>query len=270
MARDAQAAAVEGLPLTAILKRPDGVEYSRAMVADSGAGGHVFQMPIAGSAPRGVWRLEVFADLDGAALSAKTFLVEDFLPERIDFDLTMAEDPLLVGGDSSVDLNVAARYLFGAPGADLAIEGEVLLRAAKELPNFPGYVFGRHDAPFDARMEPIPEGTRTDAAGKAVVSAALPEADDPGLPLEARVTLRIAEGSGRPVERRVSTILAPSAPMIGVKPLFDSVAPELAERVRAAADPAHRRGSSISVGKKRGGRRGGKGEEERRKEKEMN
>jgi len=90
LARDTQAQAVEGLPLTAILQRPDGVEYSRALVADAGAGGHVFQMPIAGSAPRGVWRLEVFADLDSAALSAKTFLVEDFLPERIYFTLALA------------------------------------------------------------------------------------------------------------------------------------------------------------------------------------
>ena len=30
---------VEGLPLTAVLKRPDGVEYSRQLVEDQGAGG---------------------------------------------------------------------------------------------------------------------------------------------------------------------------------------------------------------------------------------
>ncbi|MCU0905029.1 MAG: MG2 domain-containing protein, partial [Tabrizicola sp.] len=75
LARDAEQAAVEGLPLTAVLKRPDGVEYSRQLVEDSGAGGHVFSLPIAGSAPRGVWRLEMFADLEAPALSSKTFLV---------------------------------------------------------------------------------------------------------------------------------------------------------------------------------------------------
>ncbi|SEM61693.1 hypothetical protein SAMN04488103_101641 [Gemmobacter aquatilis] len=227
LARDAQAQAIAGMPLTAVLKRPDGVEYSRLVTQDAGQGGHVFALPVAGSAPRGVWSLEVYADPEADPLTKQTFLVEDFLPERIDYTLALTDGPVKLG--DVLRLDVAAQYLFGAPGADLAIEGEVLLRAAKELPKFPGYVFGRHDAPFDARMEPIPEGTRTDAAGKAVVSAALPEADDPGLPLEARVTLRIAEGSGRPVERRVSTILAPSAPMIGVKPLFDAVAPENGE-----------------------------------------
>ncbi len=167
LARDPAAAALPGLPLTAILKRPDGVEYSRAQVADGGAGGHVFALPIADIAPRGVWRLEVLADLEADPLAAKTFLVEDFLPERIDFTLSLTDTPLRLG--DAADLTVAAKYLFGAPGADLAIEGEVLLRAAKELTAFPGYVFGRHDAPFDARMESL-SGDKTDADGNATLS----------------------------------------------------------------------------------------------------
>lgn len=225
LARDAEQTAVEGLPLTAVLKRPDGVEYSRQLVEDQGAGGHVFSLPIAGSAPRGVWRLEMFADLEAPALSSKTFLVEDFLPERIDFDLTLADEPLSVGRESSVDLTLAARYLFGAPGAGLAIEGEVLLRAAEGLEAFPGYVFGRHDQPFSAQMASL-EGGETDDAGNAVIPVILPQVEDPHRPLEARVTVRVAEGSGRPVERSVTKKLSPADPMIGIKPLFDGVAPE--------------------------------------------
>ncbi len=225
LARDAQQASVDGLPLTAVLSRPDGVEYSRQLVEDAGAGGHVFALPIAGSAPRGVWRLEMFADLEAPALSAKTFLVEDFLPERIDFDLTLADTPLSVGTDSAVDLTVAARYLFGAPGAGLAIEGEVLLRATEGLAAYPGYVFGRHDQPFSAQMSSL-DGAETDEAGAAVVPVVLPVVDDPNRPLEARVTVRVAEGSGRPVERSVTKALTPANPMIGVRPLFDGVAPE--------------------------------------------
>ena len=224
LARDAEAAAVEGLPLTAIVKRPDGVEYARSVVMDT-AGGYVFSQPIAGGAPRGVWRMELYADLEAPALAAQTFLVEDFLPERIDFDLTLADTPLSVGVDSTVDLTVAARYLFGAPGAGLRIEGEVLLRAAEGLEAFPGYRFGRHDQPFSAQMTSL-DGGETDAAGNAVLPVFLPQVTDPHRPLEARVTVRVAEGSGRPVERSVVKALVPSAPMLGVKPLFDGVAPE--------------------------------------------
>jgi uncharacterized protein YfaS (alpha-2-macroglobulin family) len=227
LSRDAVADAVESLPLTAILMRPDGVEYSRQLVEDKGAGGHVFELPIAGSAQRGVWTLQVLADLEAAPLATKTFLVEDFLPERIDFTLTRDDTPLSLTGDLA-QLLVEARYLFGAPGADLQIEGEVLLRAASGLAAFPGYVFGRHDAPFSATMEPI-YADPTDTEGKASIALSLPQVEDPGQPLEALIAVRVAEGSGRPVERRLTAEVQPVAPMIGVKPLFDGVAGEGAD-----------------------------------------
>ncbi|PZQ97923.1 MAG: PAN domain-containing protein [Cereibacter sphaeroides] len=227
LTRDSEAAAVEDLPLTAILKRPDGLEYSRALADDAGAGGHVFTMPVAGSAPRGVWRIEVYADLDADPLSARTFLVEDFLPERIDFTLGLAEMPLRLG--DMADLSVDARYLFGAPGADLAIEGEVLLRAAAGLTAFPGYVFGLQNQPFSAQMAPLDSDLRTNTEGLATIPVALPDVADPARPLEARFTVRVAEGSGRPVEREIIRPLEPTAPMIGIKPLFDGTLSQGAE-----------------------------------------
>lgn len=222
LARDVRAEAIEGLPLTAVWKRPDGVEHSRAVVHDWG-GGYVFSLAVSPSAPRGQWRLELLADAGAAPLRSTTFLVEDFLPERIDFDLALPDAPLRLG--DVPDLTVTARYLFGPPGADLAVEGEILLRAAEGLARWPGYVFGRHDERFDNRLEGF-DPTRTDDAGVAIIPAALPEVEDPGRPLEARFTLRVAEGSGRPVERRITKALTPSAPMIGLRPLFDDVAPE--------------------------------------------
>jgi len=227
LARDAAQAAVTGLPLTAVVRRPDGVEYARSVVTDTG-GGYVFSQLVGGSAPRGVWRLEMFADLEAPALAARTFLVEDFLPERIDFDLTLADDRLSVGQDTGIDLTVAARYLFGAPGAGLRIEGEVLLRSTPGLDAFPGYVFGRHDQPFSARMASL-DGAETDSAGNATLPVLLPVIADPHRPLEARVTVRVAEGSGRPVERSVTRKLSPADPIIGVRPLFDGVAGEGSE-----------------------------------------
>ena len=226
LARDSETVALTGLPLTAILIRPDGVEHVRALSGDVGAGGHVFDFPISGAAPRGTWRLEVYGDLDAAALTAKTFLVEDFLPERIDFTLALADQPIRLG--DVPQLTVDAKYLFGAPGADLAIEGEVLLRAAKELEAWPGYEFGRYDEPFNTAVASFSD-FRTDEAGQAVVDAALPDVDDPKRPLEGLFVARVAEGSGRPVERRITRLLTPSSPMIGVKPLFDDVVAEGAE-----------------------------------------
>ena len=223
LSRDTEALAIEGLPLTAIVKRPDGVEYSRALAEDAGGGGHVFALPIAGSAPRGVWRLELRADLDADPLAAMTFLVEDFLPERIDFTLALPEGPIRLG--DRPDLTVDAKYLFGAAGADLAIEGDVILRVAKGLAAFPGYQFGRTEEEFHTRVEGF-GGEVTDSDGHAVVPLTMTDVPDPARPLEIIVVTRIAEGSGRPVERRITRALQPAAAMIGVKPLFEDVVAE--------------------------------------------
>lgn len=225
LARDGDAKAITGLPLTAILRRPDGIEYSRHLATDT-AGGYVFAMPVAGSAPRGVWRIDMLADLDAAPLASRTLLVEDFLPERIDFALSLPDTPLAVTDRPA--LTIAAKYLFGAPGADLAVEGETLIRAAKELQGWQGYSFGRADDPFSAVVQSI-DPTRTDEAGNVTFPLTLPTVSATTQPLEALVAIRVAEGSGRPVERKLTKALTPSQPLIGIKPAFDGVLPENGE-----------------------------------------
>ncbi|MEL6210170.1 MAG: MG2 domain-containing protein, partial [Pseudomonadota bacterium] len=62
LARDAQAVALPGMPVTAMLYRPDGVEYSRQRSDADRAGGHVFSMPLGPAVPRGTWRVEIRND----------------------------------------------------------------------------------------------------------------------------------------------------------------------------------------------------------------
>ncbi|MBN2905337.1 MAG: alpha-2-macroglobulin family protein [Rhodobacteraceae bacterium] len=227
LVRDARAQAIQALPLTAVLVRPDGVEQSRTVSQGGVAGGHVFAMPIVDNAPRGTWTLALYADPEAPPLASQKLLVEDFLPERIDFDLTLPEGALRLS-DMPM-LSVAARYLFGAPGADLPIEGEVRLAPADGLPDYPGYRFGRHDAAVSPQLSVIEGGLRTDETGHASVPVTFAPIEAPGTPLEARITLRLSEGSGRPVERSLTRAVAPDGPLIGIKPRFDGVVPEGAE-----------------------------------------
>lgn len=222
--RDATTKALPGVPLTAILTRPDGVEYSRITATDDVAGGHVFALPVATTAPRGTWRISVFADLDAPSLARQTVLVEDFLPERIDFDMSLPDRIAL--GDIPM-LRVDARYLFGAVGADLGIEGEALLTAARSLDGYPNYRFGTYDARFEPQLRYLESGT-TDADGVATLAVALPDLRA-SQPLELRVTARVTEGSGRPVERQITTPVLPDQPMIGIKPDFDGVISEFSK-----------------------------------------
>jgi len=227
LARDGTAEGIAALPVTAILTRPDGVEYARHLSTGSGAGGHIFDMQLGGSVPRGTWRLDFHADPDAPALISRTLLVEDFLPERIDFDLALPDGPLRVSDTPS--LSVSARYLFGAPGADLPIEGDVVLRPADSVEGWPGYVFGHYDRYIDTEWGTLPGDMRTNAAGNAVLPVTFPEINAPGVPLEATATLRVSEASGRPVERSLTKMLTPDSALIGIKPAFDDDLPEGSE-----------------------------------------
>ncbi|MCI2399782.1 alpha-2-macroglobulin family protein [Aliiroseovarius subalbicans] len=227
LTRDKRTEAIEGLPITAILSRPDGVEYARHLSTGVGAGGHVFAMQIGGTAPRGTWRLDLHADPEAPALASRTLLVEDFLPERIDFDLALPDGNIRVSDTPDVTLN--ARYLFGAPGADLAIEGDVRVRPVRALEAWPGYRFGHYDERPESEWGNLPRDQRTNAAGNAVLRVNFPDVTAPGMPLEAQLTLRVSEGSGRPVERNLTQVLTPDGPMIGIKPLFDGTLSEGSE-----------------------------------------
>lgn len=225
--RDARAEAVPDVPLTAVLLRPDGVEHARH-ISDGGLdGGHVFALPLSDSVPRGAWRLELHADPKAAALASTTLLVEDFVPERIDFDMALPDG--IINPLSPPLMTVDARYLFGAPGADLAIEGDVTLTAQNRLDAFPRYRFGRHDAGPAARRAAFPADLRTDAQGTATLPVPLPDLDAGGRPMSARITLRLSEASGRPVERSITRPVASALPMIGIRPGFDDTLPEGAE-----------------------------------------
>ncbi len=223
LSRDNTAQAIEGLPMTAILYRPDGVEYRRA-VSDGGvAGGHVFSLPVAPDVPRGTWKIEIKSDPKADALARQTVLVEDFLPERIDFDLSLPDAPLRPG--DTPPLQIDARYLFGAPGSDLSIDGQVIARPTDAVPGFETYRFGRYDAETSTKSTYFGDA-QTDASGQASIAVEIPVLETNGKPLEAEVIARLTDGSSRPVERRLTAPVRPAQSMIGIRPLFEDVIPE--------------------------------------------
>ncbi|MEM9429743.1 MAG: MG2 domain-containing protein, partial [Pseudomonadota bacterium] len=222
--RDARAAAIEGIPLTAIVTRPDGVAFNRRVLRDAGAGGRVLAVDLPPTAQRGRWRIGIHADPEAPPIATATVLVEDFVPERIDHVIDWSDGPLRPGDVARI--GIAARYLYGAPGADLQIEGEVLLRATGRLDAHPGYRFGPASADQTPNVTPLDAPGTTDAEGRATITVTLGEAPDPLAPATVEAVLRLSDASRRPVERRLQRPLTPTAPLIGVRPLFDSAAPE--------------------------------------------
>lgn len=227
LARDARVDATTGLPLTAILYRPDGVEASRSVLTDAGAGGRVFEHALSNGAMRGTWTLSIFADPDEARLKTMQFLVEDFVPERIDFTLEMVAGA--VRPTARPTLNIQADFLYGAPAGGLAINGEVEVTTTRGISAYPGVRFGLADEPFINGYEGISSEAVTDENGHLTLALTLPTMEPVTKPLQMRATVRMADGSGRPVERAILREILPDGPRIGIKPLFDGALREGAE-----------------------------------------
>jgi uncharacterized protein YfaS (alpha-2-macroglobulin family) len=216
--RDGQGMAALDVPLTLVVERPDGVEYRRAVVPDQGLGGRALPVALVSSAPTGTWRVRAFADPKRPPVGEATFLVEDYVPDRIEFDLTSKAKG--VSTTSAAEIAVEGRFLYGAPAAKLELEGEVIVSPSNERPGFARYQFGLADEDVETTRQPLENLSDTDANGKASFAVTLDKQPETTRPLEAQVVVRMAEAGGRAVERKLTLPVIAAGPMIGVKPLF--------------------------------------------------
>jgi uncharacterized protein YfaS (alpha-2-macroglobulin family) len=220
--RDAAGVAVPDVNLTLVVERPDGIEYRRALVPDEGIGGRALDVPIIGSAPTGTWRIQVYSDPKGLAIGDTSFLVEDYVPERLEFDMTT--DATSLSPEAPPDITVDGRFLYGAPASGLPLEGTLKIAAAEERPGFAAYVFGFNDPDssdgFETQVFPLEGMPDTDGDGEATFDVELDSVPASTKPLEATVVVRLAEPGGRAIEHSLTLPITPTADMIGVKPLF--------------------------------------------------
>lgn len=216
--RDERANAVANIPLTLEIERPDGVVASTQVLKDEGAGGYFAALPVVAEAMRGSWTLRLFSDPNAEALSSTTFLVEDFEPERLAFDVTAQDEPFTTAEPNTID--VAAKYLYGATAPGLAVEADAIVRPLTTLEGFPGYTFGRLDDTIETTREPLGVVGTTDEAGNAIAEITLPEAQVTTRPLEAQILLRLVDTNGRAIERSVTRPVLSATDHIGIKPVF--------------------------------------------------
>ncbi|HMM88420.1 alpha-2-macroglobulin family protein [Bradyrhizobium sp.] len=218
--RDGQGNAMAGGPLTLVIERPDGVEFRRAVLPDQGAGGRSMAVALNSAVPTGTWRVRAFTDPKGSSVGETTFMVEDYIPERIEFDIS-AKDKM-IKAEGPVELKVAGKFLYGAPASGLQLEGDMLVApAASGRPGYPGYQFGVADEETASNERtPIENLPEADANGVATFPVSLAKAPTSTRPQEAQIFIRMVETGGRAVERKLVLPVAPAAALIGIKPLF--------------------------------------------------
>ena len=200
----APATAIENLPLTFIFTRPDGVE-DRRIVSDGGSSAAIRSIcrcrPTPCAAPG---RCRSSPIPKGTAIGEKQFLVDDFVPDRIEFDLT-SEAKEIDARRSRAAVDVDGRYLYGAPAAGLDLEGDVALKTTRESAGFPGYLFGLADeeASEDTQCRSTGWSRSTTTARRPSMSR-LPTLPSTTQLLNANITVRMQEAGGRAVERSLT------------------------------------------------------------------
>jgi uncharacterized protein YfaS (alpha-2-macroglobulin family) len=216
--RDAAAAAITARPGALVVYGPNGLEAGRQRFeTESQAGVARFDFTLPKAAARGAWRVATLIDGIGQ-VGAVGFSVEDFVPQRIKLELkTDAETPLRKGDTRPVDANV--RFLYGAPGAGLQVEGSVRVEPdPNQFPQLKDFAFGRYDETFREASFDLPAAT-TDGTGKAtiVVDPAQAKVADSSRPLRLRTVLSAIEPGGRSVRDDVRIPYRPADRYVAVK-----------------------------------------------------
>ncbi|WP_342108805.1 alpha-2-macroglobulin [Methylobacterium sp. SI9] len=217
--RDAAGTAVPDLPLTLVVKRPDGVEYRRVSVPDQGLGGRALPLPLLSGSMHGTWRVSAYTDPKALAIGETSFLVEDYVPERLEVNLKPRQAALHRGEAAQVD--VAARYLYGAPGADLDVSGSVTVQAAATsgIKGLDGYSIGLDDEAVEPATQELQEHATTNAQGGAAVTVPIPQVAVPRA-LEAKITLAVGEPGGRALSRSLTLPILPAGPVLALRKGF--------------------------------------------------
>ena len=199
LVRDATASAVENVPLTAIVTRPDGKEHSRVTLRTRASAATSRRSTSSADAMRGTWRIGIYADVKGSPLAETTFLVEDFEPgaprlrHRDERRGDRSRRARRAWHRRALPLRRAGRQPRhrGRDGAD---------RRARRSTGYPGYKFGLAEENFEPTSSRSPARPPTMPATRSL-PITLPDAGATSLPLTATMNVRVLDTSGRPVER---------------------------------------------------------------------
>ena len=220
--RDDSATALASLPVTLIVKRPDGSEFTRVTHALQAAGALHQAIDIPKSSRRGRWSVAAHIDPRAAAVGRVEFSVEDFVPEKLKVDLTSDEAVLRPGRANG--FAISADFLYGAPASGLTVEADLRITIDDQpFPAFAKYRFGpeserdKFEPPFITLTAP-----ETDEAGKAQLEWAGDQVKDTALPLRAQVSARVFEPGGGRATRADKAVPVRSRDLyIGIRPVFE-------------------------------------------------
>ncbi len=202
-----------GYPVVAELRNPDGQVTSTLTAKNDGS--HIFHFPFATEqdAPTGRWYVNVKV---GSQSFGKTLRVETVKPNKLDIDLKF-EEKILVPKSSCTGL-LTVKWLYGAPGSGLKVNGDVeLANAPTTFRDYEAYDFKDDTRSFTSQSRYYSD-MRTDENGQLKLSANM-DLRDEGVPGMLNVTfaMRAFEPSGEFSTGVSSYKMSPFDNYVGIK-----------------------------------------------------
>ncbi|APH60710.1 putative alpha-2-macroglobulin domain-containing protein [Granulibacter bethesdensis] len=212
--------AAASMPLSLVLRRPNGMEAKRitldAKSSPSGGFQHDFTLPDPSS--HGHWTIEALTDPSRPPVGTLQVQVRDFVPQTL--AVTLDGMPKAIGPVQPITGTLTGRFLYGAPAAGLHAEARLEFAPDPEpVPGLKGWHFGVVDETVAQNAMPL-ELPDADAAGKVTLDVTPKLPDSVASPLIATLVAGLAEPSGRVVETSQQIKLRTKPLLIGLLPEF--------------------------------------------------
>ncbi len=208
----------QDVPAHVVVKRPNGQVLSDTVPPRGGDASIRQPIALSLSAPAGQWTVEVLADPKAPPIGRIGFRVDAFVPDRMAVELSPPPGPIVVGRPYS--LPVTARFLYGAPAANLSGKGSLRIAADPTSPAaLPGYSVGLDGEVFAPDAQEI-ELPTTDPQGRATLPILLKSAPDTTRPARAELDVGVDDPSGRASHAQATISIRPAGNLLGIKPGF--------------------------------------------------
>lgn len=218
--RDADGKSVANQPIKAEIIKPDGevaLEYIWQPIKNQ-AGFYQTQYELPKNAPTGKWAFRFNVGDDNKRYSY--FMVETFLPERMELDLkSMSSQPILNKDD--VMFNVKGWYHYGAPANGNELNGQVMIKAQRQIAGLKGFEVGLiEDESLNQFVTNIDQ--LLDHEGLTKVKLKSNDWGEIKSPANVILQASLLDAGGRPVTRYASQVIWPAQTMPAIRALFSA------------------------------------------------
>ncbi|HTA26322.1 MAG TPA: MG2 domain-containing protein, partial [Bacteroidia bacterium] len=188
---------VKDIPVKFKVKMPNGRQLQEIKGKLDGEGSCAINFSVPSAAMTGSYTLEMYSGND-VMLNSYSFMVEEFMPQRIKVDLQMNKKEFESGGTANID--VQAMELFGPPAANKNYEATCDIHFGYFYSDkLPDYTFSIV-RPSSTGFTQLTDNGTTDEKGHASVSFKLPDDKNIGL-LTGDAIISVFDETGRPVNR---------------------------------------------------------------------